>query len=284
MKLQAALDLFLVQLEADGRSPHTRNQYQRHVRAFIAWLAPRDDVADVGHEDIAAFLASRSARQRPDGGVKCASSMNSLRTSLRRFFAYCHESGLISENPARLVRRALTGPPLPRALSSDEQERLLAVLEGAPRRDRVLFRLMLSAGLRVGSAVALDIGDVDIARRELRLRSAKGDREERVPLPQSISEDLATYIGDKQRGALFAGQHGSAMSVRHAQRLYSRFAQRAGIRCTRTHSLRHSFATRLYERTSDVLLVQRALTHRSIQSTMVYARCDDRRLRGYLDA
>ncbi len=125
MKLQNALDRFVVQLEADGRSIHTRKQYQRHVRALIAWFAPRHDVAEVGHEDIASFLASPAARLRPDGGVKKASTTNSMRTSLCRFFAYCHESGLVAENPARLVRRALTGPPLPRALTDDEQERLL---------------------------------------------------------------------------------------------------------------------------------------------------------------
>src|SRR5262245_10976152 len=103
MQLQDALSMFLVQLEADGRSPHTIRQYRRHVTALGAWLpqgGPRHAVETVGHEGIAAFLAAPVARTAAHGGQKRPVSMNSMRTSLRVFFRYLHEAGVIAQNPA----------------------------------------------------------------------------------------------------------------------------------------------------------------------------------------
>lgn len=134
MILQDALDRFLVQLKADGRSDHTIHQYRRHVGAFGAWLAhggPRRAVANVRHEDVAAFLAAPVARVSAHGGMKNPLTLNSMRTSLRMFFRYLHEAGTIPENPARLVRRALCSPPPPRALPDVECKRLLATIAGA---------------------------------------------------------------------------------------------------------------------------------------------------------
>ncbi len=92
MTIDDALSRFLVQLEADGRSPHTIGQYCRHVRLFAAWCAdvgPGGAIEAIFHEDIALFLASPQARTRRDTGAKKATSMNTLRSSLRGFFRLC---------------------------------------------------------------------------------------------------------------------------------------------------------------------------------------------------
>lgn len=282
MHLDEALGRFLLQLEADGRSPHTRNQYRSYVGMFIDWI--QDVPAEaVTHELVAEFLAATKTRRRPDGGLRRASTMNVIRGCLRNFFRYLHQSGVVTENPARLLRRARCGRPLPRPLTEDEQARLLSVLNDAPERERLLFTVMLRTGIRIGSAVRLDVDDVDVPRSELRLRHAKGDREERIPVPSSLLEDLETFIADRD-GPLFLARGRRRLSIRQAQRLFGRYAAAAEISSTRTHALRHTFATALYRDTSDVLLVQRALRHRSIQSTMVYAGADDRRLREALEA
>lgn len=284
MKLQDALGRYLVQLEADGRSLHTRRQYSRHVTAFANWLRPRDDVTAVTSEDVAAFLASPAARRRPDGGLRKASTMNQHRGSLRGFFRYLHGAGILPENPARLVRRALYGPPVPRALSDLEQERLLGVLAEAPERDRVLFTLMLRVGLRVGSAVGLDVEDVDLDRCVLRLRGAKGDRHEEAVIPRAVCEHLRRLVHGQDSGPLFHGPGGQRLSTRHVQRRFARYAVAAGLATTSTHSLRHSFAMRIYQRTGDLGLTQRALRHRSIVSTVVYTSVPGTRLREALEA
>jgi integrase/recombinase XerD len=286
MHIRDALDEFLLQLRADGRSPTTIAQRRRHILAFATWMDADDrSVNAIGHETVAAFLASHHARQRPDGRLRKAATVNVHRTSLREFFGFLHRSGTTRQNPARLVRRAICGPPPPRSFNDGERARFLAVIEGhGNHRDRVLFQLMLSCGLRVGSAVGLDVEDVDLDRGSLRLRSAKGDRQEEAVVPKATCGILREFIGHRGTGPLFIGRGSRRISIRHVQRVFADLAEEAGIATTHTHSLRHSFAQNLYRTTGDVLLVQRALRHRSIESTMVYARADDRRLREVLGA
>jgi site-specific recombinase XerD len=96
MRIADALDRYLVQLEADGRSPHTIAQARRHVRLIASWFNDAGHTGQVGeidHEDIARFLASPAARCRPDGQPKKPSSTNALRSSVRAFFAYAHAAG-----------------------------------------------------------------------------------------------------------------------------------------------------------------------------------------------
>ncbi len=266
MNLQAALDQFLIQLQADGRSTHTVAQYRRYVREFQDWWAG-DDVGAIGHRDIAAFLAAPETR-----ASRRAVTMNALRTSLRMFFRYLHEAGVVAQNPARLVRRALTGVPMPRTLTDDERDRFLAAVTVHPR-DHLLFNLMLSTGIRVGSAVALDVEDVDMDRRELRIRTAKGDRPEAVYLGSAIVDHLRGYLGERRSGPLFPGRGSDRLTTRHVRRRFAAWGRTAGIaRRASPHTLRHTFATTLLRRCGDVTVVQAALRHRSITSTLVYAR------------
>src|SRR5215207_3815392 len=150
MHVQAALRGFLLQLEADGRSPHTVNQYRRHGAALAAWLAATraaTAVAKLTPELLARFFAADSAKNSCRGGPKRAVSLNAMRTSVRCFAKHLHDAGLVATNPARLLRRARCAPPPPRALHPDEQRRLLDVLGKATgdeaARDRLLVELLL---------------------------------------------------------------------------------------------------------------------------------------------
>ena len=292
MNVLDALDRYLVQLEADGRSPHTIGQYRRHVRLLASWLSAEGhsaDLRDLDHEVLARFLASPAARTRPDGRPKKATATNALRSTMRTFFAWVHAAGYVGVNPARLVRRARCGSPPPRALSEDEQRRLLDTLAAADgpeaERDHALFHVMLGTGIRVGSAVALDVEDLDLDAGVLYLRQAKGDRPERVFLSRGSVDHLRRFIGERTGGPLFPARGGRAMTTRHVNRRLQRWLKAAGIeRPASCHSLRHAFATSMYRRCRDVLLVKEALRHRSIVSTLVYAQVDEDRLRAALGA
>ena len=108
----------------------------------------------------------------------------------------------------------------------------------------------------------------------------KGNRPDRVILGREIRDHLRRYLGCRASGPLFPSRNGRAITVRHAARRLRRWLSGAGIdRPASLHSLRHSFALGLYERTGDIALVQEALHHRSIVSTLVYARADEGRLR-----
>jgi len=288
MTIQEALDRFLVQLEADGRSPHTVGQYRRHVQSLARWLSETGqagEVGDLNHELIARFLSSPAAKACEGGGAKKATSVNALRSSIRVFAAYLHQAGYVAQDPGRLIKRAQTSSGPPRALSAEERDRLLLVLGAAAgdeaARDHALIDLMAMTGIRLSAALGLDVEDLNLAGGDLTIRT-KGDRTERVYLPRPVAEHLARFVGKRTTGPVFTAR-GQRVSRRHVQRRFSEWLKRAGISQTLSpHSLRHSMAMDLYRKTGDILLVKEALHHRSIASTIVYARASQENLRAAL--
>jgi len=285
MQLQEALQAFLRQLAADGRSPHTIGQYRRHGTALATWLATTDantNVAKLTPDLLARFFADDAAKNSCRGGPKKAVSLNAMRTSIRCFAAHLHDTGLVAANPARLLRRARCAPPPPRALHDDEQERLRRVLADATcaeaERDRMLVELLLGTGVRIGSALALDVGDLDFAHGEAMLRNTKNDRPTTVMMPKALAKSLQRFVAGRTDGPLFlAGDR--RVSLRHAQRRLTGWFAKASIVGKSAHSLRHAFACSLLARTGDLRLVQNAMNHASIVSTTIYAQVDLARLR-----
>ena len=109
MLIDDALASFVLQLQADGRSPHTVSQYRRHVRLLARWtddVGHSGEVEDIDHQLIARFMTAPCARVRADGRKKRATSVNALRTSLRCFFGYLHDVDLV----LRLVGTGGVGP------------------------------------------------------------------------------------------------------------------------------------------------------------------------------
>lgn len=276
MQIREALASYTQQLAADGRSEHTRKQAERHVRLFAGWIGAVE-VEAVRHEDVARFLASETVTRTAVGMPRKPTSANALRSSLRCFFSFVHAAGYVPVNAGRMVRRARCGPSRPKALSDADQAKLLAVLETAKtpaeRRDRVLFHVLLRVGLRVGSAVALDVGDVDLAAGTLLLRRMKNGEEDVAFVPTETGALLREHLGARASGPVFATEAGGRLSTRSVHRRLAALAKRAGIqRTVSPHALRHTLATAVYRRTGDLLVTARALCHRSIASTAVYAR------------
>jgi site-specific recombinase XerD len=279
MHLNDAIAAFQLQLEADGRSIHTRKQYLRHLRLLAAWLDANGIPAEldaVTTQVVARFLTSDAARKTADGAAKLATSTNALRTSVRCFFQFSELSGYVARSPGMLVRRARCAEPPPRALSDAEVEKLLAVAAKGDARDELLVRLLLGTGLRLGEALALDVEDVDLRRGEIRVRRAKGDRPRTAFIPADLGARLAAWIEGRD-GRLFA------ISGRHAQRRIGEMAREAGLRAS-AHALRHTTATRIYQRTGDLGVVQRVLGHASVATTVRYARCEEGAVRAAVGA
>ena len=288
MRIQEALAAYVRQLEADGRSEHTIGQARRHVRLLEGWLGPDRDIEAIGHEDLARFLTADVVQLRADGKPRKPTSANALRSSIRAFFTFVNAAGYSPSNPGRLIRRAVCGTPLPKALTDDEQEKLLAALAGATneadRRDRVLFELMLRTGIRIGSALGIRVEDVAVDRREIVIRRMKYRREHRVYLSDAPAALVGGWIDERADGWLFPGQAGGRLTPRHVARRLAEWCEKAGVRVVSPHALRHTFATGLYQRTGDLRLVQEALAHASIASTARYAAVGTERLRDAVGA
>jgi integrase/recombinase XerD len=276
MQIREALASYTQQLAADGRSEHTRKQAERHVRLFATWIGDVE-VEAVRHEDVARFLASETVTRTAAGMPRKPTSANALRSSLRCFFSFVHAAGYAPVNAARMVRRARCGPSRPKALSEGDQARLLAALDKAAtpaeKRDRALFQVLLRVGLRIGSAVALDVEDVDLEAGTLHLRRMKNGDVDEAFVPRETAELLREYLGGRRSGPVFATQAGTRISTRSAHRRLVALAKRAGIeRTVSPHHLRHSLAMSVYSRSGDLLITARALCHRSLASTAIYAR------------
>jgi integrase len=124
------------------------------------------------------------------------------------------------------------------------------------------------------------VRDVNLAAGTATVRELKGGGTMTVYLRAELVELLAAAVGDRRSGPVFAGRDGGHLSPRHVQRRLEAWLAKAGVRGRYSpHSLRHTFGTALYELTGDVLLVQAALGHRAISSTLVYARASAERVR-----
>jgi integrase/recombinase XerD len=165
----------------------------------------------------------------------------------------------------------------PESLTVDEAERLIRdcrVESAADRRDRMVILLLYGCGLRTHELCALQIPDVDVLRKELKVEVAKGDRPRIVPVPEAVHTELLAYLLERngKRGALFrttAKQH--ALRSKEVCEIVSAAALRAKLSGKVTpKTLRHSYATHLMDQGVDVAVIARLMGHRSPRETGVY--------------
>lgn len=153
-----------------------------HVRRFASWLGAEgllpDAVAAFEPEHLARFLASAVARQRADGRAKRSGSLNAERSSPRGLFDYHEWAWIVEQSPAHVLRIARVGSTPPKGLKREEVGSLLAVLAADPGQtaccDHALVSFLLGTGTRLGSALALELVDLDLASCTATLRELAG--------------------------------------------------------------------------------------------------------------
>lgn len=168
---------------------------------------------------------------------------------------------------------------LPSVLSIREVDRILdAVLN---RRHRTMLALMYGSGLRVGELVALNIGDIDFERQRIHVCRGKGAKDRYVVLPESLHKDLKWAMGDRPGdAALFITRNGNRYITRTVQMVFQQAKEKVGLKKKAScHTLRHSFATHLLERGTDIRVIQHQLGHTNLKTTMGYTHITDDVLR-----
>ncbi|MBX5463934.1 MAG: site-specific tyrosine recombinase XerD [Clostridia bacterium] len=257
-------------------SRHTVAAYRRDLADFAAFLRLRGEpMESAGAETLAAYLVVLSGR-------KLAPSTIARRVAaLRAFYRFLTREGVRRENPALEVGRPALPHRLPRVLSVEEVDRLLAAPPaGSPRgcRDRAMLELMYASGLRVSELVQLDLSDLDLEDQVVRCWG-KGARERIVPVGRRALEALGEYLSwarprlvrERHQEALFVNARGGRLTRQGFWKLLRGYARRAGIRQRITpHTLRHSFATHLLENGADLRSVQEMLGHADIATTQIY--------------
>jgi integrase/recombinase XerD len=277
------VDRFLDHLTVErGLSTNTVKAYRRDLRRYVAYLAARgiDDAVRVDPAIVSAFVADLSGSTH-DGKPYRATSVVRALSCVRSFHRFLLREGDAASDPTDGVVRPRLPRSLPRPLSIDDVERLLA----APRptdtkglRDRAVLETMYGAGLRVSELVGLDVDDVDLEDGSVRVLG-KGGKERDVPLGRYAREAIEAYLSrarpsmaaTRTRSALFLNVRGGRLSRQACWNAIREHACVAGIdKRVTPHSLRHSFATHLLDGGADVRVVQELLGHASVATTQVY--------------
>ncbi len=282
-------------------SAHTIRAYDTDLTQLVAFLAAEDGrkpsevvVAGFTLDGIRGFLADQHRR-----GLSRASAGRRL-AALRTFARYLVRERTIAEDPTVLVGAPRKEQTLPAHLATEEMDRLLAAPDAttpAGRRDQAILELFYASGLRLSELVDLDLTDVNLSSRIVRVRG-KGGKERLVPFNRTAAEAMRTMMADRgglpagparsSRGSaaharirhpLFLNQRGGRLTTRSVDRIVRRYVREAAIaRGISPHALRHTFATHLLQSGADLRAIQELLGHARIGTTQRYTHLDVGRL------
>ena len=279
--LAVEVEEFLASLSAErGLAANTVAAYRRDLRDYLAYLGENDPSAG---RTVSYVAQLHAAALQPATIARKIAAMRGL----HRFLV---AEQLAAEDPTVLLDSPRLGAALPKALTVDEIERLLATLvDDTPlgARDRALLEFMYATGVRVTEAVSLDLSALDLEDRTA-IVTGKGNRQRLVPVGRLAVEAIRFYLpfrmtlkGDRvDAGAVFVNARGGRLTRQGVWGIVRKAAQRTGIEMAKVspHVLRHSAATHMVEGGADLRTVQELLGHANITTTQVYTRVSPQHL------
>jgi integrase/recombinase XerC len=279
-------DRYIAHLAHERRlSPHTLTNYARDVDALLdcAGTAP---LASLQVHDIRRFVA------RLHGKGLGGRSLARMLSAWRGFYHYLARDHGCSDNPCLGVRAPKVAKRLPHALSPDEASRLLDAEADTVLavRDKAMFELFYSSGLRLSELTGLAPGDVSYTDGTVRV-TGKGAKTRVVPVGKQALAALKAWLQSRARlrhvdeNALFVNRLGQRLRPRSVQLRLKTWALKRGVASrVHPHVLRHSFASHVLQSSGDLRAVQEMLGHASISTTQVYAHLDFQHLAKVYDA
>lgn len=283
-----AVDRFVRHLTDErGLSGHTVRAYTGDVTSLLDH-ARRLGLEEPRELDVRT-LRSWLARLRSQGAARTTLARRAA--AARVFTAWATARGLLDADPGSLLGSARGERRLPVVLRADEAAAVLAAAaaDGSPEglRDRLVVELLYATAARVSELCGLDVDDVDLGRRTVRL-FGKGAKERTVPIgvpaARSVEDWLRrgrpSFVGPHSGAALLLGARGGRLDPRSARRIvHERLAAVPGVPDLGPHGLRHSAATHLVEGGADLRSVQELLGHATLATTQVYTHVSIERLR-----
>ncbi|PJG57418.1 tyrosine recombinase XerC [Aeromonas cavernicola] len=279
-QLLAPLQGFIEYLRVERQlSPHTRNNYQAHLAAMTA------ELVRLGLDDWSRLEASqvRSLVTRMHKEGLAPRSLATKVSALRSFCDWQVRQGQLVANPARGIVTPKQGRPLPKNLDVDQMHQLLNITDQQDPlavRDRAIMELMYSSGLRLAELVGLNLVDVKLDERQLKVMG-KGSRERVLPIGRMAVEWLHKWLnvrpllaGDEAE-ALFVSSRKRRLSTRSVQARLDGWGNKQALNAhVHPHKLRHSFATHMLESSGDLRAVQELLGHADLATTQIYTHLD----------
>ncbi len=255
-------------------SPHTLDAYRGDLEQFLAFtvreLGTGADVNGVTHLLIRRYMAQlHKDHQKSSIGRKLA--------AIRAFFRYLLREGLAAKNPAELVSTPKKEKRVPFHLNIDEVTSLVEAPQSTgilSLRDRAILETLYSCGIRVSELTGLNVGDVDMDERLVRVLG-KGNKERIVPVGGQARNALAAYLASRNTPApdspLILNARGGRLTGRSVARIIDKYILRiAAMKKISPHTLRHTFATHMLEGGADLRAIQELLGHSSLSTTQKY--------------
>ena len=266
-------------------APDTVKGYTASAAALVASLElAGKTIADAELSDITAFLVNGQI-----AGAQ-ARTVAKVATGIRQFYRFLVLDGIVPVNPARLLAVPRMTKKLPRVMTVEQVERLI---DSCPTgdafgiRDRAMFEVIYSCGLRESEAVDLLLAHVYL-EKGLLIVVGKGDKERTVPFGDRARKAIEEYLAKARPllawgpcvPELFVSGRGGKLSRKTLWKSFRALCIHAGISDVHPHTLRHSFATHLMQGGADLRSIQELLGHESISTTAIYTHMDTDRLSG----
>jgi len=270
----------------DGLAPSSLASYRRDLEQWASWLDRRDKALLTAHRtDVEAFLADQFRAKAK------ATSIARRLSSVRRFYALQLQQGTLRANPTLRVQAPKLPRRLPKNLSEEKVEALLAAPDTKSTlglRDRAMLETLYATGLRVSELVGLTLAQVSLDMGVVRVLG-KGSKERLVPLGEEsiswlkryLTEARPTLCGNGKSPSMFVTMRGGPLTRQAFWALLKRLGTKAGIPAASLspHVLRHAFATHLLNHGADLRVVQLLLGHADIATTTIYTHVARERLK-----
>ena len=285
-KINKELESYLEYLKYQKNySDYTITSYCEDIIEFLDYASRESlNFKDIEYSDIRFFLMYLK-----DDRCDNNSSICRKLSSLRGFYKYMANEGIVKTNVFSLVNGPKKSKKLPRYFEYNELEEMFLVPDKSTplgQRDLLLLEMLYATGVRVGELVSIKVSDIDFGSRNI-LILGKGNKERYVTYGEYCEDALNLYLGDgyntlntKKSDYLFLNNNGGELSERGVRYILDQIIKKTGInKNISPHMIRHSFATHLLNEGCDLLTVQKLLGHESIKATQIYTHVTTDRLK-----
>ena len=266
-------------------SDYTILSYKDDIIEYLDFLSSESlNYLDIEYSDIRFFLMYLKDTKKDNN-----SSIDRKLSSLRGFYKYMANEGIVKTNVFSLVNGPKKSKKLPRYFEYNELEEMFNVPDlSTPlgQRDRLILEMLYATGVRVGELVNIKVSDIDLGRKNI-IILGKGNKERFVTYGEYCEDSLKNYLKNgrielnkENNDYLFLNNNGGQLTERGVRFILDKIIKQTGInKNISPHMIRHSFATHLLNAGCDLLTVQKLLGHESIKATQIYTHVTTDRLK-----